>query len=129
MNQKSLFGEDDNEEEIKRLDARRKEKPPDGLTEGRKLRDEGIDRVLENAGDEWKAKVLGELIKLKGQTIKAEDLRRHCLAAGIFPHHPNAWGGFTQGLVKQGRLKKTGSYTQMTDPNSHGRETKIYLVC
>jgi len=119
-----------NAERIRKLNEQRKAKqvPPDDLSEGRRLRDEGMEQVLENEGDDWKEDVIRVLSGLRGQHLSGEGIRRACAEVGVYAHHPNCWGGFCNGLVIKGVLRKTGGYTQMTAPTSHGRETKVYLV-
>lgn len=95
------------------------------LNEGRKRRDESMDRV-ENPGFTGHViRVLGHII---GRHVTGEDIRRICGNHGVHAHHSNAWGGVIAGLVKGGRLKATGEYRQMEDTRSHARETKVYEV-
>ena len=92
-------------------------------------RDEAIQRVLANAGDEWKeAARLHVSTHMKGEMVTGEDMRLSCLRAGIKPHHPNAWGGFVQGMVKQHILWPTNQFRQMRAPGSHARNTRVYEV-
>jgi hypothetical protein len=95
------------------------------LFAGRAARDEGFKRVHRPTFSE---RVHAAVLELVGREVVGEDIRRYCTANGIVPHHPNAWGGVTSGLRKNGTLVFTGRYKQMEDPRSHARETKIYLV-
>jgi hypothetical protein len=96
------------------------------LNLGRQERDAGIKTVLVNAGDQWRDLVWNYVINLHhGTEVTGEDIRRACEARGIIPHHPNAWGGTINGLIRQGILIKTGRWVQMKDKRSHARATQL----
>ena len=96
------------------------------LNLGRQERDAGIKTVLENAGDEWRNRVYDYVVCLPyGKEVTGEDIRRACESRGITPHHPNAWGGTINGLIKRGILTKTGRWVQPKDKRSHARPTQM----
>ena len=95
------------------------------VDEGRRLRDEGIERVEAQA---FSGAVAGVVRGLGGMHVTGEDIRRICTDRGVTPHHSNAWGGVISGLVRAGQLRATGEYRQMADVRSHARETKVYEV-
>ena len=96
--------------------------------DGKARRDEGMERVLDNAGEDWRVGAERMVRAMRGKEMTGEDIRIMCSGSGIIPHHSNAWGGLVSGLVTRGVLKPTGRYTSMRDPKSHARETKVYLV-
>ena len=58
--------------------------------------------------------------------VTGEDVRLACEAAGIRPHHHNAWGGLVREAIKQGLLVATGTYRSMKAKGSHARKTQVY---
>jgi hypothetical protein len=88
-------------------------------------RDEALARVAENAGEDWRTSALAVLAELPDE-LTGEDIRLACLAAGVEPHHHNAWGSFICSLVREGVLVATGEYRPMRSPGSHARKTAVY---
>jgi len=85
--------------------------------------------VLEHAGETWRHDAM-RLIRerLAGQEVLAEKFRALCEAAGIRPHHCNAWGGLTAALVKAGVIEDTGRVEKSRDPRSHARRQPVWRV-
>lgn len=93
------------------------------------LRDAGAQRVLDNAGDDWKDRAIECIVRhWRGREGIAEDFRRTCQAHGIGPHHPNAWGALTLSMKRQNLLEETGEWRSPTDLKSHARPTRVYRV-
>jgi hypothetical protein len=90
-------------------------------------RDQSLETVLENAGQDWKASVIGVAKTMDGELI-GETIRKACEAHGLKPHHPNAWGAIVSLLVKRGVLRPTGQHQPMREPRSHARMTPVYVV-
>jgi hypothetical protein len=90
-------------------------------------RDRAIETVSENAGHEWKRQAMEVFRNMQEQEMTGEDIRLAAEEKNIVPHHPNAWGGFIMGLVRQGYLIHTGKYRAPKARKSHGRESKVYI--
>ena len=88
-------------------------------------RDAALERVLTNAGDDWKAKAIAIVHTLPAE-VTGEDIRLACAAAGVIPHHHNAWGGFISHLVSSGYLVPAGKRVPMRAKGSHARKTDVY---
>tara|TARA_R110000868_G_scaffold19297_2_gene83095 strand:- start:10587 stop:10886 length:300 start_codon:yes stop_codon:yes gene_type:complete len=92
-------------------------------------RDEGIGRVLDNAGT-WKHRSRNLVMntdELTGRLMTGEDIRLYVSQRVGSPHHHNAWGGLIMGLVKRKRLVEVDR-VKMRDPRSHARKTPVYRV-
>ena len=96
---------------------------------GETLRDAALEQVLDNAGENWQAAAT-HLIQgmFAGQEVLAEDWRLLCREHGINPHHPNAWGGLTNSLLRAGVIIDTGRLSKSKDPRSHARRQPIWKV-
>lgn len=93
------------------------------------LRDRGAARVIAHAGDDWKVQAIACIRHhWAGREGIAEDFRRTCEAAGIAPHHPNAWGALTLAMKRQELLEETGEWRSPSDHKSHARPTRVYRV-
>ena len=76
---------------------------------------------------EWREEAVSYVKELpSGWVGTGEDLRYWITSLMRAPHHHNAWGGFTMGLIKSGMLEKTGRHFSMHGPKSHGRSTPEY---
>lgn len=97
----------------------------ESLFSGEALRDEGMSRVLENAGDAFKAHVYNLIWTLpEGWTGTGEDIR---MMASVYPHRPQAWGAIINAAGLRGWLRPTGQYRKMRQRSSHARETRVYV--
>jgi len=103
--------------------------PAEGCATPSALRDEGASKVLDKAGNDWKEGAM-RLIRqrFRGCEVTGEDFRFICEAAGLFPHHPNAWGALTLSMKRSGLLRETGQWRSPRDPKSHARPTRVYTV-
>ena len=103
---------------------------------GKKLRDEGIEQVMDNQTADWKRRYRESITRWfaicpKGHTFTSEDMRLIARMHGVSnPHHPNAWAANAavnlRELIKQGRIEPTGAYVTATLIASHGRALKQY---
>lgn len=92
------------------------------------LRDEGLARVLHNAGPLFANRVRAIIQHyMRGQEVTGEDVRVRCLEAGVRPHHPNAWGATLRPLIGT-LLVPTGERRSMRTSKSHARTTDVYRV-
>lgn len=99
------------------------------LAYGEQLRDKAIATVAANAGQGWMDKAEALIrTRLGGTEVLAESFRLLCEEEGVKPHHPNAWGGLTSRLIKQGVLVDTGRIAKSTAPRSHARRQPIWKV-
>lgn len=97
-------------------------------SKGDRLRDEGIERVVRNAGPEFSSKVRAMVYCLPiGYLLMAENVRFALQDIGVHPHHPNAWGGVWQGVVNDGLVAPTGRWLKPTDPRSHSCKKQEYV--
>ena len=99
------------------------------FNQAERARDAAMAQVLEHAGETWRHDAM-TLIRerLAGQEVLAEKFRSLCEAAGIRPHHCNAWGGLTAALVKAGVIEDTGRVEKSRDPRSHARRQPVWRV-
>jgi hypothetical protein len=103
---------------------------------GRKLRDEGMEQVQQNAG-EWRDVMRQHLDTWinktpSGAIFIGEDIRLELQNMGVEePHHPNAWsaviGGRIRQCLKSGRIQVHGLKTG-SDPKAHARRMIAYRV-
>lgn len=99
------------------------------LPEGRRRRDEGMGSVSGH-NKRWLEDCYIEARKFIASTDKpftGEDIRFHCINTVGHPHHHNAWGALTNGLVLRGMVKKTGEHRPMKAKLSHARSTPVYV--
>lgn len=92
-------------------------------------RDAGIALVLNHAGDAFvdRACALIESVHA-GQIMLAEQWRKTCMEHGVYPHHPNAWGGLTRALFSRGIIKPTGRFSQAKSIKNHGHRYELWRV-
>lgn len=96
----------------------------DQLEFGRRLRDVGINTVLENSDESYKQKVVDVIGQLaaSGYRFTAEDIRE---IAGSPTGHPNVLGALMHGAVKTGVIKRV-AYAKATRARSHARVIAVY---
>ena len=99
------------------------------LATARRARDEGAERVLGRAGEEWRERAVRIIRKeFSGKTGTGEDFRRVCELAGMVVHHPNAWGALCLCMKRAGMLRETGEWRAPRERRSHARPTRVYEV-
>lgn len=103
----------------------------DRRSEGERRRDEGCDRVLDNAGDEWRSAVRDAIraVALRQPFLTIEDVRAECERRGVpEPHHHNAWGSVMRGVPG---LEATNGVAPNTNPQAHARIVLVWksLLC
>jgi hypothetical protein len=94
----------------------------------RAARDAALDTVLDHAGQDWREQAKAVLHDMDDREVTGEDIRLACEAAGVRPHHHNAWGAFVASLVRDGLLIPTGRYVPMKAKGSHARKTQLYRL-
>lgn len=101
---------------------------------GRELRDEAVERVVENAGD-WStqaAEAARQYIQRLPSYVRftGEDVRLDGLANLPRPHHHNAYGGVIGAMLrdalKRGLIRRDG-FQQAKDPKAHARQYPAYV--
>lgn len=93
------------------------------LFEGRRLRDEGVERVELAEGERWKVAARAWVVRraaMPGE-FNADDLR----AAVGSPERPNAMGAVFLWAVKQGLIRMTG-LRQRRAANAHAQRIAVY---
>ena len=103
---------------------------------GKKLRDDGIEQVMDNQTADWKRLYRESITRWfascpRGHTFTSEDMRLIAAMHGVpRPHHPNAWAANAavnlRELMNQNRIEPTGMYVNATLIASHGRALKQY---
>ena len=91
----------------------------------RQARDVGLKLVGDNSAD-FMPLGLMMIAKLAPWTYTGEQIRQQLTAAGIVPHHSNAWGALINTAVRRGLLRPTGRWVPMTAISSHARKTAEY---
>lgn len=98
------------------------------LAEGRKRRDDGIQRVkVRNSG--WIELALAVLwfYGRDHKTFTAEEFRAHFLESGQPPTTHYAWGAlFRTAAGKRRIIEPTGSYTPATSPKTHAHPVRVW---
>lgn len=103
---------------------------------GKKLRDDGIEQVMDNQTADWKRRYRESITRWfascpKGHTFTSEAMRLAAQSDDIpEPHHPNAWSANAASLLraweKEKRSEPTGFYVTATFASSHARALKQY---
>lgn len=93
------------------------------------LKEQGIELVLDNAGDGFTEKACALIREIHcGETVLAETWRQTCLDHGVTPHHPNAWGALTSTLRKRGIIRDTGEFRIAKSVKNHGHTYRLWHV-
>jgi len=95
------------------------------LFDAKVLRDEGMDRVLNNSPT-WFQHAMRMVDGLRDWTGTGEDLRLYLIPLIGEPHHRNAWGALTAQALRRNYLRPTGERVQMRTLKSHARSTDVY---
>lgn len=105
--------------------------------EGQRRKEQGIQQVLDNAGEEWRAAALNKVREwaagpgrrcVEG-VFAFEEVRAWALENGLpAPHSHNAWGGVAQYACRLGIIKFTGQYGPASSPRTHGHAVRLYTV-
>jgi hypothetical protein len=90
-------------------------------------RNRALRQVSEHAGSEFTDAVTSVVATLRGEWT-GEQIRIHCEAVGVIPHHHNAWGAVVNALLRNKVLIDTGRVTRMRGPKSNARKTTIYRI-
>ena len=90
-------------------------------------RDAALAQVESNNRD-WMARAMDAFERLPaGMEMTGEILRKHISEAVGQPKHHNAWGAFTNALIRRGLLVPTGEYRPMTGAKSNARKTPVHV--
>jgi hypothetical protein len=100
---------------------------------GARLRDEGIKRAEENAGEDWKIeakKYLHKYVRAAREnqsTFKAENIILYAEKMGL-PKPPDgrAWGGIIYQAQRQTLIVPTGDYRPSEIPEHHRGPKRVY---
>lgn len=93
------------------------------------LRDQGIKRAVDHAGDEWKDRayrIFISFVKLNGrQPFMTEDVRMYAGHAIEEPPDRRAWGHIAVKAARAGLIMKIG-YAPHKDPSRHNGPSTIW---
>jgi hypothetical protein len=98
-----------------------------GLFEGRRLRDEGMERVLANTSQKWKDQFERAILILASAGIPFDvvDVRLIC---GDPPGHCNAFGAMMGSVIKRKLIIPLREVTVPSSrPPAHGRRLTLYV--
>lgn len=89
-------------------------------------RDEGMQRVMENAGT-WQRQAKLAMRRLRWRGEWTGEAIRHAIMRHVGePHDPHVWGSLINWALRQELIAKYGR-AKMQDHKSHARETPTYL--
>lgn len=95
------------------------------LSEGMRLRDEGIAQVAKNSPDFMDAgldAIVGfDFVETTGDVIRVRLENR-----GITPHHVNAWGALIRSAIAKKLLIPTGKIRKSRSPKNHAHKYETY---
>lgn len=98
------------------------------ISEGRRRRDVGTARVLENSGD-WKDQA-AEVVRFVASSLPSfisDDVRAHAALRGVpEPPNANAWGAAIRSAERRGWVVWTGQVAQSNRPEAHARLVKVW---
>ena len=98
---------------------------------GMELRDAGIERAFENAGD-WRDDALLALKRYCAisREFCTEDFRLWWLTRGGYhPHTHHAWAGLFRTAEASGLVKPTGQFVMAKSPKTHAHRVRVYRSC
>ena len=92
-------------------------------------KNQALDQVLQNAGDDWVDRASAVIpVLFGGQTVLAEDWRLALTELRITPHHPNAWGALTNALQTRRLIIPTDRMAKSKAARSHARRQPLWQV-
>lgn len=101
------------------------------IEEGERLRDQGMERAIRNAGEIWSLKAmdkLREFIKENQGEFMCEDIRAQAAMDESFPFPPSnrSWGSILKQAEKEGLIKNLG-YGITKNPKSHRTPASVWI--
>jgi len=98
-------------------------------TTGEQLKEEGMNRALDNANwatEGWGDSALSYLIACPMTKFLAEDIRIWAHNNGLVkPPHARAWGGVIVRAKKEGLIKFVG-YSKVKNPTAHATPASVW---
>jgi len=92
-------------------------------------KNQALDQVLQNAGDDWVDRASAVIpLLFGGQTVLAEDWRQALTDLRITPHDPHAWGGLTNALQIRQLIVPTDRMAKSKAVKSHARRQPLWHV-
>lgn len=103
---------------------------------GKELRDMGMAKALDRAGDEWREFILKKMrnyIRRRKQRGEQQFLMENFRAVVVsrkwpLPPSPNCWGGITGAAAKQGLIKRTRWLVPAQSAKTHGHLVRVWLA-
>ena len=94
------------------------------------LRDEGIARALEAAGDDWKQQAIQAILhEFAGRIVMFEECSSFCMGLGIAPPGSNAWGALCRSMALSGLLEPIGEgHYRSSSPRNHSHKYRRWRV-
>ncbi len=96
---------------------------------GRDLKNEGIERAMNNAGRQWQDQAYSYLLDYikENETFMVEDVRTS--SQGIIPDPPSkrAWGGIVVRARKAKKIHRAG-YAEVKNPKAHQTPATVWRV-
>ena len=99
-------------------------------TDGDRLRDDGIERAIRNAGTDWKSAALAVLwtTAKRLRFLITDDWHRTASAMGLpAPPDGRSWGAVVLEARKRGWIEHRGEWSKTSRPNCHSGDCKIYV--
>lgn len=98
---------------------------------GMSLRDTGIERAYENAGEDWRAAALLAFQEFcrrhHGQEFRIEDFRVWYLSrGGLHPHTHHCWAGLAKTAEAKGWIAATGKFVLALSPATRAHRVQVY---
>lgn len=94
--------------------------------EGKRRRDQALAAVAEKSGVFMDDALAWLVNLLPNGFYTGEMIRERIEAAGIKPHHHNAWGAVIACAVRNKHIYPTGRYVCTLAPKKHARKTQVY---
>lgn len=95
---------------------------------GEVARDEVLERVRENAGEDFTERVWGVLRRMKvGTLFTGETFRHMCEDAGIVAPTSESWGGVMANFWRSPLVRETGRLVKPKDVKSHASKKREYV--
>ncbi len=96
---------------------------------GEHRKEEGVQRVLFNAGGDWHggALLVIKAVCKKQATMTSDDFHRVAVDLGLEePHHPNAIGAVLRDAAQKGIIRRTPETKKSVRRHAHAREIRIW---
>ena len=99
-----------------------------GICEGEALKKEGMERVSNNAGEDWRTAALRgiKLLASVEDDFTSDEARDAASEVAGEPHHYNAWGSICKAGVAAGYMSDTGKRVKSSRASRHRGLVTLY---